>query len=109
MVKLEMKVAGLPDWQTDLKNANFAKLAEAIGIMGVRIEDPDEVRSGLTKALQHSGPALVDLVTDPNALSMPSHIAAGQAEGFAVTMGKLVLSGDIDEVVETTEANVRNI
>lgn len=109
MVKLEMEVAGLPDWQTDLKNPNFAKVAEAIGIMGIRIEDPAELSSGLAKALQHPGPVLVDVVTDPNALSLPSHITASQVKGFAVTMGKLVLSGHIDEVVGTIEANIRNI
>lgn len=109
MVKLEMEVAGLPDWQTDLKNPNFAKVAEAIGIMGVRIEDPGDLRSGLKKALDHSGPALIDVVTDPNALSLPSHITAGQVERFALTMSKLVLSGHIDEVVDTVEANIRHI
>src|SRR6202041_1854872 len=69
MVKLEMETAGFPDYQTDLKNPNFAKLAEAIGMMGVRVENPADVTSGLKKALQHSGPALIDVVTDANALS----------------------------------------
>ena len=109
MVKLEMRVAGLPDWQTDNKNPNFAKVAEAIGLMGVRIEDPADVRSGLRKALEYSGPALIDVVTDPNALSMPSHISADQVEGFGVAMMKMVLSGHIDEVVDTVEANIRNV
>ena len=109
MVKLEMEVAGLPDWQTDLKNPNFARLAEAIGIRGVRIEDPADLRSGLKQALEHSGPALIDVVTDPNALSMPSHITADQVEGFGVAMMKLVLSGHIDEVVDTIEANLRYV
>lgn len=77
--------------------------------MGVRIEDPGDLRSGLKKALDHSGPALLDVVTDPNALSLPSHITAGQVEGFALTMSKLVLSGHIDEVVDTVEANIRHI
>jgi len=109
MVKLEMEVLGFPDYQTDLKNPNFAKLAEAIGMMGVRIENPADISSGLNKALQHSGPALIDVVTDPNAVSLPSHITAEQVEGFALTMGKLVLSGHIDEVVDTIEANIRHI
>ncbi len=109
MVKLEMEVAGLPDFQTDLKNPNFAKLAEAIGIMGVRIENPADVSSGLKKALQHSGPALIDVVTDPNAVSLPSHITADQVVGFGLTMGKLVLSGHIDEVVDSIEANIRHL
>ncbi len=109
MVKLEMEVAGYPDWQTDLKNPDFAKMAEAIGVMGVRIEDPTQLREGLQRAFAHPGPALVDVVTDPNALSMPPHINFNQAKGFALTMGKLILSGHIDEVVQTVEANARNI
>jgi pyruvate dehydrogenase (quinone) len=109
MVKLEMEVAGLPDYQTDLKNPNFAKLADAIGIMGVRIENPADVSTGLKKALQHSGPALIDVVTDPNAVSLPSHIAPEMVVGFGLAMGKLVLSGHIDEVVDTIETNVRHI
>ncbi len=109
MVKLEMEVAGLPDYQTDLKNPNFAKLAEAIGMMGVRIENPADVSSGLKKALQHSGPALVDVVTDPNAVSLPSHIEPEMVVGFGLTMGRLVLSGRIDEVVDTIETNIRHI
>jgi pyruvate dehydrogenase (quinone) len=109
MVKLEMEVAGLPDYQTDFKNPNFAKLAEAIGMMGVRIENPTDLSSGMKKALQHSGPALIDVVTDPNAVSLPSHIAPEMVVGFALTMGKLVLSGRVDEVVDTIEANIRHI
>jgi pyruvate dehydrogenase (quinone) len=109
MVKLEMEVAGLPDWQTDLKNPDFAKVAEAMGMMGVRIENPGDLRSGIKRALDHPGPALVDAITDPNAVSLPSHITAEQVEGFALTMGKLVLSGHIDEVVDTVTTNVRNI
>jgi len=109
MVKLEMEAAGFPDWQTDNKNPNFTKLAEAIGFNGMRIEDPGDVRSGLKKALESSEPALIDVVTDPNALSMPSHITAEQVKGFGITMMKLVLSGHIDEVVETVEGNIRNI
>jgi pyruvate dehydrogenase (quinone) len=65
MVKAEMEVAGFPAFGTDLKNPNFAKVAEAIGIMGVRIENPTDVATGLKEALEHQGPALVDVVTDP--------------------------------------------
>jgi pyruvate dehydrogenase (quinone) len=108
MVKLEMETAGMPDFQTDLKNPNFAKMAEAIGIMGVRIENPADLSSGIKKALQHSGPALIDVVTDANALSIPSHADRSQAVGFALAMGKMVLSGNIEEVVATIEGNIRH-
>jgi pyruvate dehydrogenase (quinone) len=108
MVKLEMETGGFPDFQTDLKNPNFAKVAEAMGIMGVRIEKPTELNAGLKKALQHPGPALIDVVTDPNALSIPSHADRSQAVGFALALGKMVLSGNIDEVVATVEGNIRH-
>ncbi len=109
MVKLEMETGGWPDYQTDLKNPNFAKLAEAVGMMGVRIESPADLTSGLKKALQHSGPALIDVVTDPNALSIPSHADRSQAVGFALAMGKMVLAGNLDEVVDTVKGNIRHI
>jgi pyruvate dehydrogenase (quinone) len=108
MVKLEMETGGFPDYQTDLKNPNFAKLAEAVGMMGVRIENPADLTSGLKKALQHPGPALIDVVTDPNALSIPSHADRSQAVGFALAMGKMILAGNIEEVVDTIEGNIRH-
>jgi len=103
-----MEVAGLPDYQTDLKNPNFAQLAEAIGITGVRIENPADNSSGLKKALQHSGPAVADVVTDLNVVSWPSHIVPEMVVGFGLTIGKLVLSDHIDEVVGTIETNIRH-
>jgi pyruvate dehydrogenase (quinone) len=108
MVKHEMETAGFPDYQTDLKNPNFAKVAEAIGMMGVRIENPADVTSGLKKALEHKGPALIDVVTDPNALSIPSHADKSQAVGFALALGKMVLAGNLDEVMDTVKGNIRH-
>jgi pyruvate dehydrogenase (quinone) len=108
MVKLEMETGGFPDYQTDLKNPNFAKLAEAVGMMGVRIENPADLTSGLKKALQHPGPALIDVVTDPNALSIPSHADRSQAVGFALALGKMVLAGNLEEVMDTVKGNIRH-
>lgn len=109
MVKLEMEAAGLPDWQTDLTKTDFARVAEAVGIHGVRIEDPGNVRTGLEQAFAYDGPVLVDVVTDPNALSLPPHVSFEQMKGFGLTMGKLILSGHIDEVVDTVEGNIRHL
>jgi pyruvate dehydrogenase (quinone) len=109
MVKLEMVTGGFPDFQTDLKNPNFAKLAEAVGMMGVRIEKPGDLTSGFKKALEHKGPALIDVVTDPNALSIPSHADKSQAVGFALGLGKMVLAGNLDEVMDTIKGNIRHV
>jgi pyruvate dehydrogenase (quinone) len=109
MVKLEMLVDGLPDFQTDNGGFDYAAIGEAIGIKAVRVEQPGDIREGLAEALAEPGPALVDLVTDPNALSMPPHIAAAQVKGFALATGKVVLDGGVGKMVELARANVRNI
>ncbi|MFC0550224.1 pyruvate dehydrogenase [Planotetraspora thailandica] len=109
MVALEMLVAGYPPYETALKNPDFAALAAAAGIGGLRIEDPGDVREGLRDALQTKGPVVVDVLTDPNALSMPPKIRKEQVKGFALAMTKLVLAGEADEVVNMARSNLRNL
>jgi pyruvate dehydrogenase (quinone) len=72
-------------------------------------EKLSQLRSGIQKALEHPGPVLIDVVTDPNAVSLPPHITAEQVKGFGIAMMKLALSGHIDEVVDSIEANIRHI
>ena len=79
------------------------------GIHAIRIEQPKDVRAGLREALAHPGPALVDLVTDPNALSMPPHVSAAQVRGFALAATKVVLSGGVGQMLEMARSNLRNI
>jgi pyruvate dehydrogenase (quinone) len=109
MVELEMLVAGLQPYQTRLVNPDFAALARAAGATGIRVEDPADVRDGLREALAIPGPALVDVVTDPNALSMPPKITPGQVRGFALAFSKIVLSGDTDAALEMARSNIRNL
>ncbi len=109
MIKLEMMVDGLPDYQTGNGTFDYAAIARAIGIHAVRVEQPTDVRAGLTEALAHPGPALVDLVTDPNALSIPPHITAAQVKGFALAAGKIVLDGGVGAMVDLARTNLRNI
>ena len=99
-VELEMKAAGLVPTGTDLVNPDFARLADAAGILGVRVEKPEELRPALTRALQHDGPALVDVIVNRQELSMPPSLSAEQALGFGLYMVKAVLSGRGDEVVD---------
>jgi pyruvate dehydrogenase (quinone) len=109
MVKLEMLVSGLPDFETDHARVNYAAIAAAAGIHAVRIEQPKDIRAGLKDALNHPGPALVDLVTDPNALSIPPHISGTQVAGFALAATKVVLSGGVGRMLEMARSNLRNI
>jgi pyruvate dehydrogenase (quinone) len=109
MVQLEMEAAGLPHYGCELKNPNFAKLSEAVGLMGLRVEDPAEVRPSLEKALAFKGPALVDVVTDPNVLSMPPKANIRQALGFALAMTKMAFTGEAEDVLDTVMANWREL
>ena len=109
MVQLEMEAAGLPHYGCELKNPDFAALAKAVGLMGLRVEDPAGVRPALEKALAWSGPALVDVVTDPNVLSMPPKATIWQAAGFALAMTKMAFTGELEDVMDTVMANWRNM
>jgi len=109
MVKLEMEVAGLPDWQTDMHNPDFAMVAQAMGIKGVTVTDPDMVEQSLREALMFNGPVLLNVMTDPNALAMPPKVEFGQMKGMAVSMSKLMLSGNMSEVWDTIKSNYKHI
>jgi pyruvate dehydrogenase (quinone) len=108
MVRLEMEVAGMPPYGCELKNPNFAALAQAAGLMGIRVEDPADVRPALEQALAFKGPALIDVVTDPNVLAMPPKVTIQQAAGFALAMTKMAFTGDLSEVTATVMANWRH-
>lgn len=109
MVKLEMLVDGLPDYQTDHAPVDYAAIAQAAGIEALRVTDPGDVRAGLTEALSSSGPFLLDLVTDPNALSIPPHVTAAQVKGFALAASKVVLTGGVGRMIDLARSNLRNI
>lgn len=109
MVKLEMEVAGLPDWQTDMVNPDFALVAQAMGMKGITIKDPDDVKQGIREALQFKGPALINIMTDPNALAMPPEVEFAQVKGMALSMTKLILNGRMEEVLDTVKANYKHL
>ena len=109
-VNIEQQEAGIIPFGVEFKNPNFAKVAEAMGAKGIRIEEPGDVREGLTEALAHKGgPVVVDVVVDPLALSLPSHVPFHTAKGFTLSVAKQVWSGKMDTVIKTIERNVRLI
>ena len=109
MVKLEMEVAGIPDVETDMLNPDFEKLAEAMGMYGITVNAPEEVRSALEKAFQHDGPALITIHTDPNALAMPPKMTFEQLKGFAFYMGKMAFTGRANEVIKIVKSNYKHL
>ena len=107
-VAMEMKVAGLPPFGTDMKNPNFARMAEAMGIRGIRVENPDDLPEAIDETFRHSGPVLLDVVVNPTELSMPPKVTFEQAWGFGMYMMRDTLRGDVSEVVETIKSNFLN-
>ena len=109
-VNIEQQEAGIVPFGVDFKNPNFAKVAEAMGAKGIRIEEPGDVREALAEALAHKGgPVVVDAVVDPYALSLPAHVPFHVAESFTLSLAKQVLNGKMDSVIKTIERNVRLI
>ena len=105
-VELEMKAAGILDFGTDLVNPNFAKMAEGAGLLGLTAETPADVRPMIAQALQHDGPALVEVLVDRQELSMPPTITAEQVKGFSLFTLKAVLSGRGDEIIDLAKVNL---
>ncbi len=105
-VELEMKAAGILEFGTDLLNPDFAKLAEAAGILGLTAETSDQVRPMIAQALKHNGPALVEVLVHRQELSMPPTITLEQMTGFSLFALKAVLSGRGDEIVDLAKVNL---
>ena len=107
-VDIEQQEAGFVPFGTKFKNPNFARVAEAMGAKGIRLEEPGDVRDALREALAHKeGPVVVDAVVDPLALSLPSHVPLHTATGYTLSLAKQLLNGRLDTVIKTIEHNVR--
>src|SRR5438128_186906 len=105
-VELEMKSAGIVDFATNLDNPSFAKIAEAVGFLGLTAKTPDQVRPMIAQAFAYDGPALVEAMVSRQELSMPPTITAEQAKGFSLFMLRAVLSGRGDEIVDLAKVNL---
>jgi pyruvate dehydrogenase (quinone) len=105
-VELEMKASGFVDFATELKNPNFAKIAEGAGILGVSVETPDQLAPAIAKALKYDGPALVEIPVARQELSMPPTITLDEAKGFTLFMVRAVLSGRGDEILDLAKVNL---
>ena len=108
-VELELKAAGILGGGTDLVNPNFARLAEAVGIKGVRVEKSDDLKEALRTAFEHSGPALIDVVVNRQELSMPPTVSMEQAVGFNLYALKAVFNGRGDEILDLAKSNLRQV
>jgi pyruvate dehydrogenase (quinone) len=105
-IELEQKSTGFLEFGTEFKNPNFAAMAEAAGVRGIRVEDPAEVNEAITAALAHDGPVLVDAVVNRMELAMPPSITVDMAKGFTLYMLKAIISGRSDELVDLAKTNL---
>ena len=106
-VEMEMKASGFLDTGCDLKNPNFAAMAEAMGIHGIRVEDPQKLEGALREALAHNGPALVDVVSARQELVMPPKATFDQALHFSLFMARAVMDGRATQVIDLARTNLR--
>src|SRR5580658_500725 len=105
-IELEQKSTGFVNTGTEFKNPNFAAMAEAAGVRGIRIERPDDVRRGIAEALDHDGPVLVDAVVNRMELAMPPKVQLQMAKGFSLYMLKAVLDGRAGDLIDLARSNV---
>ncbi len=105
-VELEMKAAGIVTFGTDLHNPNFAAVAESLGLFGRRVEHPGDLESALADAFAHDGPALIDVVTARQELSIPPAITVEQAKGFSLYAIRTIMAGRSDELLDLVSTNV---
>ena len=108
-VELEMKAAGFVTYGTDLQNPNFAAVAEALGVFSRRVERSEDLPDAVAEVLAHDGPALLDVVTERQELSMPPAVTAEQVKGFALYAIRTVMSGRGDELLDLARANWRQL
>ena len=109
MVKLEMEVQGLVDNETDLVNPDFALIGAAMGFKSMTVLEPQSLYKDLAEALEHDGPVIVDVKTNPYALAMPPKIEWEQLKGFTLSLGKMMLGGRMDEAMQTLKSNYRHL
>ena len=96
MVKLEQEQGGLPEFGTELANPDLAAVAQALGLTGIRVEDPADLDTAVAAALALDGPVLLDVLTNPEEIALPPKATASDAWGFAIAKLKegVVSKGD---------------
>lgn len=105
-VAMEMKASGYLDTGTQLQNPDFAAMANAMGVKGIRVDSAEQLEPALREALAHDGPVLVDVVTATQELAMPPAIKLEQAKGFSLYLLRAVMNGRGDEVLELARTNL---
>ncbi|MEV6019151.1 thiamine pyrophosphate-dependent enzyme [Streptomyces sp. NPDC051997] len=94
MVKLEQEQAGLPEFGTELDNPDFAAVATALGITGIRVADPAGLHESVRRAFDTPGPVVLDVLTNPEEMAVPGKPTVAQGWGFAIAKVREMLSSN---------------
>jgi pyruvate dehydrogenase (quinone) len=105
-VELEMKSAGVLNFGTDLRNPDFARIAQGAGLLGLKAETAEQVEPAIAEALKYNGPALVEIPTARQELAMPPTITYEEAKGFSLFMLRAILNGRGDEIIDLAKENL---
>lgn len=97
-VQIEQKVEGLLDNYTELRNPDFAALAQVMGFHGQQVTEGAELEQAVAAFLAYPGPALLDVKINPEELVMPPKVEMAQVGGMALYSAKAVLSGRAGDV-----------
>lgn len=108
-VELEMKAAGFVNWGTGLTNPDFAEVARALGLHATTVNDSDALAPALEEAFAHDGPALVNVITERQEMTVPPSVTAAQLKGFSLYALRTVISGRGDEILDLARANLRQV
>ncbi|MDP5254140.1 MULTISPECIES: ubiquinone-dependent pyruvate dehydrogenase [unclassified Vibrio] len=104
-VAMEMKAGGYLSDDTDLDNPSFAAIADACGLKGIHVDDPEKLPSALSETFEHSGPVVLEVDTAKHELAMPPQLKAEHAKGFSLYMMKAIMNGRGDEIIELSKTN----
>ena len=104
-VALEMKTSGIIDYATDLKQAEFAQMAEQLGMKGLRVEEPESLSAAIDEAFAYDGPVLVDVLVNPNSLLMPPAITTDMMRKFSEYMWRAFIGGEYKTLKDMLEVN----
>ena len=104
-VAMEMKASGYLSDDTDLDNPSFAKIAQACGLKGIHVSNPEKLPQAMAEMMEHSGPVVLEVDTAKQELAMPPQIKFEQAKGFSVYMMKALINGKGNEIVELSKTN----
>ncbi|MGH1588098.1 ubiquinone-dependent pyruvate dehydrogenase [Methylobacterium phyllosphaerae] len=105
-VEMEMKAAGFLETGVALVNPDFAAMASGAGIFARRVEDPAALPEAMRAMLDHDGPALLDVVSARQELSMPPKVGLEQVTGFGMWLAKAVIDGRGTEIVDLAKTNL---